>query len=294
MSVLITGDRGFVGSNLSSYLTARGYNTVGFDMLADYPTVEVLTDFMKANNVEKVYHLGARAFIPDNYGMSIGAIVNSNIVFTSNLLMACKNADVKRLLYFSTSEVYGNAKELPINENTPTNPVSTYAATKLAAENLVKTFRDETGMDMRILRHFNIYGPRDTHPRIIPKILRAAKYNTKLKLGSLDVTRDFSYVTDACVAAENVMEYEHREDFVHGSGVETSIQTLLDLVAEMTHTKLIVERDSSLLRPREVRYLRADNAKYTNAFPKHKSIDLEDGLEYTNNWYEEHVWKWEN
>ena len=294
MTYLVTGDRGFVGSNLVSYLTARGYDTIGFDMLQDYPTVEVITDFMKSNNIERVYHLGARAFIPDNYGMSIGAIVNSNIVFTANLLMACKNADIDRLLYFSTSEVYGNAEKLPIDENTPTKPESTYAATKLAAENLVRTFRDETGMDMRVLRHFNIYGPRDTQPRIIPKLIRAAKKNIVLKLGSLDVTRDFSYVTDACIAAENVMEYEFCEDFVHGSETETSLKSLIDLVSELYNNKLVIESDSSLIRPREVRRLVADTTKYRNAFQKHKHVDLRTGLEYTMKWYDEHDWEWEN
>ena len=142
MTYLVTGNRGFVGSNLMSYLASRGYDAIGFDMLNDYPTTEVLRDFIEKNDITRVYHLGARAFIPDCYGMQMGAIVNSNIVFTANLLMACESAKVEKLVYMSTSEVYGNQPVLPLDENSPVNPVSTYAATKFAAENLARTFRD--------------------------------------------------------------------------------------------------------------------------------------------------------
>jgi len=262
-------------------------------MLNDYPTVEVLADFMKTNDVDKVYHLGARAFIPANFGMTIGTIVNSNIMFTANLLMACRKADIKRLLYFSTSEVFGNAK-LPINEFAPRNPQSTYAATKLAAENLVRTFRDEMEMDMRIINHFNIYGPGDTQPRVIPKIMHAAKKDRILKFGTLDVTRDFTYVLDACIAAKNIMEYKFQSDFVHGSGIETSLKELVDLISDIYDTEILIETDSSLIRPREVYRLMADRSKYKMTFPLHKPVDLRTGLEYTKEWYDKHDWLWEN
>jgi nucleoside-diphosphate-sugar epimerase len=293
MTCLVTGNRGFIGSNLMQYLVTQGHDPIGFDMLNDYPTVDVLSDYMKQNDVNKVYHLGARAFIPDCYGMQIGAIVNSNVVFTANLLMACKLTKIDRLVYLSTSEVYGNSPELPINENTPVNPASTYAATKLAAENLIRTFRVETGLDARILRHFNIYGPWDTQPRVIPKIMSAAKHNKILKMGRTDITRDFSYVTDVCIALENIMEFKYQEDFVRGSDSETSIDNLIDMISDLYKTQIIVEIDSSLIRPNDVFRLRSNSAKYNHTFPQHESIKILLGLQYTKEWYDKHDWKWE-
>lgn len=293
MTSLITGNRGFVGKHLERFLNSRGLSTAGFDVLNDYPTVEVLVDFLKQNSVKEVYHLGARPFIPDCYGMEMGVVVNSNVVFTANLLMACKKANVKKMVYMSTSEVYGNAKTLPINEDTPVNPLSTYAATKLAAENLVRTFRDETGFDARILRHFNIYGPDDTHPRIIPKIMSAAKNEKILKLGALDITRDFSYVTDACEALFNIMSLKEPDDFVKGEGCQWSIKSLIDLISKMYNTDILVEIERSLIRPNDVLRLQADYSKYYYRFPNHQSLTLPEGLLLTKEWYDKNEWKWE-
>lgn len=293
MTSLITGNRGFVGGHLEDYLRAKNIKTVGFDMLSDYPTVEVLTDFMKSNDVTEIYHLGARPFIPDCYGMEIGAVVQSNIVFTANLLMATMKTRVKRMVYLSTSEVYGNVNMLPINEDTPTNPVSTYAATKLASENLIKSFRDETGLSASILRHFNIYGPRDTHPRIIPKLMSAAKHDTVVHLGNIDVSRDFSYVSDVCESLYNVMSLYGKEDFVKGNDWEWSISELIDGISDLYGRKIKYVTDNQLKRPNDVLRLRADSSKYRRHFPSHESISIYEGLKLTKDWYDNNYWRWE-
>lgn len=278
---------------MESFLWDRDIVTIGFDMLKEYPTADVLEDFIKSAHITEVYHLGARPFIPDCYGMEMGAVVNSNVVFTANLLMACKKTDVKKMVYISTSEVFGN-QPLPINENTPVSPQSTYAVTKLAAENLVRTFRVETGFDARILRHFNIYGPGDTHPRIIPKLMSAAKHRKIIKLGNIDITRDFSYVTDACEALYNIMSMKYPDDFVRGEGTQWSARDLIEEISNLYNESICFETDASLMRPNDVLRLQSDSAKYECAFPKHRPIKLRDGLRLTKEWYDKNDWPWEN
>ena len=301
MSYLVTGDRGFVGSRLKKFIEERGETAVGLDMLGDYPTVDVLRSFMKQNCVTKVFHLGARAFIPDCFGSAILDVVNSNVVMTANLLVACKKCGVEKFVYLSTSEVYGTPKksDMPLNEESRVNPQSTYAATKYAAESLVRTFGRETGMDVVILRHFNIYGPGDTHPRVIPKIMSALKNRKeKILMGSIEVTRDFTYVDDVCQELANLMEHttDNGEIFVGGSGVETSIDELINMLLTIYGGLIRIEHSEKMFRPWDVKRLQADATKYNDRFPEHgyNRVSLKDGLILTKEWYDCNEWSWES
>lgn len=298
MVCLVTGNRGFVGSRLEQYLKTTGESVCGFDMLGDYPTVELLTNFMKDNKIEKVYHLGARAFIPSCFSDAILNVVNSNVTFTSNLLVASKRVGVRKFLYFSTSEIYGNQPTLPIGITNAPNPQSTYAASKYAAESLCRTFGRESCMDVCVLRHFNIYGPHDTQPRIIPKIMASFKHNRTMKLGNINVTRDFTYVEDACIAARNVMEYSRGDGdiFVHGSGVETSIRELIKYISELYDKPGDVDNiviDEYQKRPWDVERLLCDRTDYEMRIGNHKPIDIKTGLKLTKEWYDNNAWPWE-
>jgi len=297
MTSLITGNRGFVGQHLMQLLVSRGEkDVIGFDLMNDYPTTEVLHDFMSRHKVDKIYHLGARAFIPSCYSNEILNVINSNITFTGNMLVAAKKAGVKKILYFSTSEIYGNQKFLPIGPDHMPKPQSTYAASKFAAENLCRTFCRESNMDVAVLRHFNIYGPWDTQPRIIPKIMSIYKHKKETHLGNTSVTRDFTYVTDACLAAYNVMNYpeSNGEIYTHGTGVETSVGDLITMIEKLYgETTRPIETDEHLKRPWDVERLQCDRKKYEKAFPNHVPIDISTGLKITKEWYDTHVWPWE-
>lgn len=287
-----------VGSALADYLVKEGDEVVGLDMLGDYPTVEVLTDFMKTNGVQRVFHLGARPFIPTCYSEEIVNVVNSNVAFTAALLVACKKAGTEKLLYFSTSEIYGNSDVFPISETNRPNPQSTYAASKFAAENLCRTFAAESGLDVVVLRHFNIYGPRDKHPRVIPKTMHCLKHSEPLVFGSLTPTRDFTYVDDAAISAKNVMEADtiSGEIINHGSGVECSIIDVVRAVGRVYGKEL---SDDDVLcsewniRPWDVKRLVCDRRKYEHMFRSHRPISLEDGLKLTKEWYDKNAWPWE-
>jgi len=296
MSYLITGDRGFVGRHLRRKLeTDEEHTIIGLDMLGDYPTIEVLEDFLKRNKVEKIFHLGARAFIPDCYGNEIPKIINSNIVFTGNLLCASQRAGcVKKLLYMSTSEIYGNQPFYPIPESASPNPQSTYSATKFAAENLCRTFGRETGLDIVILRHFNIYGPEDTQKRIIPKILKAAKENKPLTMGNLKITRDFTFVDDTVEAILNIMNgtTENAEIINHGSERETSLREVIEIIEGIYDTEIEILQSNVFERPWDVTRLMCDRRKYEAKFPWHKLISLEEGIKRTADWLDT-VGKWE-
>jgi len=298
MTYLVTGNRGFIGGHLMDALKNRSDTAIGFDKLTEYPTEEVLADFIRKNRVDGIYHLGARPFIPDCYGNSINAVVESNISFTARLLTAAKEANVKKFLYLSTSEVYGNSERIPINEYTPTNPLSTYAVSKYAAEALCRSFGTETGLDVRAMRQFNVYGPGDTHPRIIPILMMAAKHNKHITIGPIDVTRDFSYVKDVILALTKMMgikKSELPEDkiLVHGSGVETRLSDLITII-ECTYGRNIkYDKSSSKNRPAEVYRLCADRTEFDILFGSYPHVSIEEGILRTKEWYDKNDWKWE-
>ena len=307
MNYLVTGNRGFIGSHLMDMIEGYGLSAVGLDKLEEYPTVETLVDFMTKNKVVGVYHLGARPFIPDCYGNSIDRVVESNISFTADLLLAAKTAEIKRFVYLSTSEVFGNATKLPINEKTPISPQSTYAVSKYAAEALCRTFYKETGLDVYVMRQFNVYGPCDTHPRIIPKIMRAAKHDTELVLGNVDITRDFTYVTDTTRALMNIMQFKPKDCparyrnkdvrlFVHGSGEEKSIADIIAEVEKLYGKRVKYKTDKRFMRPADVKRLCADRTLYDSFFRyrRQKRVSFEDGMERTKKWYDSNDWAWEN
>ena len=229
---LVTGNRGFIGGHLEQFLVSQGEDTFGFDIIQDYPTVEVLEDFMRINKIEKVYHLGAQAFIPECYGSKILSVLQSNTVFTADLLVASQRVGVQKLLYFSTSEVYGTPRYIPVDESHPVHPQSTYAATKYAAESLCRTFGRESDLDTVILRHFNIYGPEDKWPRIVPKIIKSAVKKEPLLLGNPEIQRDLTHVHDAVSIAYLLMEADtpNGEIYNSGTGRSISLRTLVDMI----------------------------------------------------------------
>jgi len=318
--ILVTGGAGFIGSEVAGVLlkecedvTVRIFDNFCFGGLFNlhnlleseherlYVTRGDLTNKTSVKravkNVNVIIHLAAQAFIPECYNHPEN-FINSNVIGTFNLLTCIPNSKIERFVHVSTCEVYGAAKYLPIDENHPTCPHSTYAASKLAAENLVFTLHKERDIPAVILRPFNTYGPRDSHPRIIPEIISQLFRGNILRLGDTSTTRDFSYVSDI---ARGIVKAAATDEGVGeiinlGSGKETSMKELIELTADIIKGdcyRLLV--DKKRLRLYDVERSFANIAKAERILNWKPITSLREGLEKTIEWYRKSgsKWRWE-
>ena len=214
--VLVTGADGFIGSHLTEELVKKGYDVKAFAYYNSFNTwgwldtlpeeikneIEVFTgDIRDPNGVREamkgtsaVFHLAALIAIPFSYH-SPDSYVDTNIKGTLNVLQAARDLSLDKILVTSTSEVYGTAKYVPIDENHPYQGQSPYSATKIGADRLAESFYRSFSMPISIVRPFNTYGPRQSARAVIPTIItQLLAGNTQIKLGSLTPTRDFNYV----------------------------------------------------------------------------------------------------
>ena len=211
--MLVTGGAGFIGSALVRELLKEEANVIVYDnfLNGDRSNLAEVGDqihivngdilswkmyaVMKDYKVKYVFHLAAEPYIPHCYD-NPEKFFDVNVKGTMNLLMACKTFDVKRVVHFSTSEVFGSARFTPMDENHPTLPFSTYAVSKLAADRICFVFNHEHKIPVVIIRPFNCYGPRETQPYVIPEIISQLSKTNIVKLGNVDAKRDFTYVDD--------------------------------------------------------------------------------------------------
>ena len=306
--VLVTGADGFIGSHLVEQLVAGGsdvralvqYNSFSnWGWLDDSPVrnaIEVIAGDVRdpgqmrkiSVGVDTVYHLAALIAIPYSY-QAPSSYVDTNVQGTLNVLQAAVEANVSRLVHTSTSEVYGTARYVPINEKHPLQAQSPYSATKIAADALAFSYYSSFGLPVTIARPFNTYGPRQSARAVIPTVITqilAGKRN--LKLGSLHPTRDFNYVLDTCrgfIGLANCAEAAGKTINI-GSGGEISIGDTVKLIARIIGTEVSIECDDQRLRPAasEVERLCCDNSKIhalTGFTPAHS---LEEGLTQTVEW----------
>jgi len=201
------------------------------------------------------------------------------------------------MVYASTTEVYGDA-EGALDESRPFAPVNTYAATKLAADRLCATFGAEHGLPIVIARLFNSYGPRATHPYVIPEIVRQLARGSVVRLGNVEARRDFTYVEDVARALVGVLLARVPDgDAINvGSDVSFSVRELVAIVAElMGRAHVRIEVDPARLRRRDVAGFRCDARKLTTTTGWRPQVDLRAGLEATIAWYRAHGerWAWE-
>jgi dTDP-glucose 4,6-dehydratase len=284
---LVTGSDGFIGSHLVEMLVAKGcrvksfvyYNsfnswgwldTIPEDKLSE---VEIFTGDIRdpnsvktaVNGVDIVFHLAALTGIPFSY-YSPDSYVDTNIKGTLNILQACRDCKIERVIHTSTSEVYGTAQYVPINEKHPLQAQSPYSASKIGADAIAMSFHKSFNLSLTIARPFNTYGPRQSARAIIPTIItRIASGNNEIPLGALEPTRDFSYVKDIVRAFIAILESEKSigEVINVGSNFEISIGDTVQLIAEAMNAEISVQRDERRIRPdkSEVRRLCADNSK---------------------------------
>lgn len=310
--VLVTGAGGFIGSHLVERLVELGasvrafvhYNALGSWGWLDYSPhrerIEVvmgdLTDrdlvFRAARNVEVIFHLAALIAIPYSY-QAPASYIRTNIEGTLNILLAARDLKIPRLVHTSTSEVYGTARYVPIDENHPLQGQSPYSATKIAADKLAESFYCSYGVPLVIVRPFNTYGPRQSTRAVIPTIITQCLTGNTVYLGHLHPTRDLNYVSDTvegflrAASAENALG----ETINLGSGREISIEDLALLIARLIGKEVRLETDEQRRRPQksEVERLLADNSKAKRLLNWQPRVSLEEGLIRTINWMREHV-----
>ena len=284
--ILITGADGFIGSHLAEKLAKKKnfkvfalvqYNSFGsngwlenIDLkirrkinivsgdIRDKKFVNTLT-----RNKDIICHLAALISIPYSY-YSPYAYVDTNINGTLNLLESSLENNVKKFIHTSTSEVYGNAQFTPIDEKHPINAQSPYAATKVAADQLVNSYRDTFGLNTITLRPFNTFGPRQSERAIIPSIINQAMINDKnIKLGNIDTKRDFTFINDTINAFERAIKTGKKIDNVINVGTSYSItiKSLAKMIFKILGKNLKILKENRRVRPikGEVDHLKASN-----------------------------------
>lgn len=292
MKVLITGSNGFLGSHLTEQMVRHGYDVRAFAMynsLGSWGWLDRCDEDVRGHfevvmgdirdpyavreavkGCDAVLHLAALIAIPYSY-IAPDAYLDTNIKGTLNVLQACRDLGVSRVIHTSTSEVYGTASYIPINEAHPLKGQSPYSATKIAADQLAYSFYASFQLPVTIVRPFNTYGPRQSARAVIPTIISQINSGTKqIRLGSLTATRDFSYVKDTVsgfIASLNSGEGIGQVTNL-GSNFEISIGETAELIAELMGSKIEIISDQSRIRPAnsEVERLFSDNSKAKELF----------------------------
>jgi NAD dependent epimerase/dehydratase len=308
--VLVTGADGFIGSHLTEMLLEKGYsvkalsyynsfNYLGWLEGIKHPKLEVVTGdirdphFCKSllKEVDVVFHLAALIAIPFSY-VSPDSYIDTNVKGTLNICQAARENGNIRVIHTSTSEVYGTAQYVPIDEKHPLQAQSPYSASKIGADAIAMSFFNAFNLPLTIVRPFNTYGPRQSTRAVIPTIITQIAGGIKeIKLGDLAPTRDFSYVRDTCRGFIQLAECERAigETVNIGSNFEISIGNTLELVRKLMDADVRFTMDDERIRPEtsEVFRLWCDNSKINRLTGFKPQFTLEQGLKETIDWFNE-------
>ncbi len=310
MKILVTGAAGFLGSYLTEQLVESGYevralmhydsnNNWGWLENSNYKKeiefiVGDIRDFDSVysamKGIDQVFHLAALIAIPYSY-LSPLAYIKTNIEGTYNVLQSAKLLDTKNIIITSTSETYGSAQYIPINEKHPKVGQSPYAATKIGADNLAESYYRSFGLPIKIVRPFNIYGPRQSARAVIPSIcIQILNGINKIKLGNITTTRDLTFVKDTVNGFVEISKQEklNGESTNIGMNNEISIKDLVYKISQIMNRKIEIITDQDRIRPEksEVSRLVCDNTKITNLTNWKPKYNLEQGLKETIDWIE--------
>ena len=306
--VLVTGADGFIGSHLTEMLLERGYNVRALCYYNSFnnlgwlegiinPRLEVVTGDIRDQYLCKqitvgmdiVFHLAALIAIPYSY-LAPESYIDTNIKGTYNICIASKENNVGRVLITSTSEVYGTAKYIPIDENHPKQPQSPYSASKIGSDAIALSFYKAFDLPVVIVRPFNTYGPRQSARAIIPTIIsQIASGMEEIRLGDLTPTRDLNYVNDTC---RGFIELAKCDDAI-GCEInvccnnEISIKMIFDMIVNIMNSSARIMEDSGRIRPNksEVFRLWGDNSLIKRLTGFESKYSLKKGLEETCQWF---------
>jgi len=307
--ILVTGADGFIGSHLTELLVREGYKVRALSQYNSFnhwgwledvecrDAIEVVTGDIRdphyckhiCKGVETVFHLAALIAIPYSY-VAPDSYVDTNVKGTLNICQAAMEQGVKRVLHTSTSEVYGTAQYVPIDERHPLQAQSPYSASKIGADAMAMSFHNAFGLPLTIVRPFNTYGPRQSARAVIPTIISQVASGLKsIRLGDVSPTRDFNYVADTC---RGFLELARCDAAVGqtvniGSNFEISVGDTLNLIRELMGSDVQFEADPARVRPEnsEVHRLWCDNAKIRSLTGFQPSFDLRAGLRSTIDWF---------
>lgn len=306
--VLVTGADGFIGSHLTELLLNEGYsvkalsqynsfNNWGWLEGIKHANLEVITGDVRdshfckyiTKDIEIIFHLAALIAIPYSY-VAPDSYVDTNVRGTLNICQAAKENEVKRVIVTSTSEVYGTAKYVPIDENHPKQPQSPYSASKIGADMMALSFYNAFNLPVVIARPFNTYGPRQSARAIIPTIItQIASGQKEIKLGDLTPTRDFNFVKDI---ARGFLELSKCDKAIGqevniSSNFEISMKDTLELIAKIMKSDVKFITDEQRIRPEksEVFRLWGDNSKIKILTGFTPEYNIEEGLRETIEWF---------
>lgn len=308
MNVLITGADGFIGSHLTELLVSEGYAVKALSQYNSFNNwgwlesvgcrkeIEVLSGDVRdphyckhiTKNVDIVFNLAALIAIPYSY-VAPDSYVDTNIKGTLNICQAALENGVGRVIHTSTSEVYGTAQYVPIDEKHPLQAQSPYSASKIGADAMAMSFFNSFDLPLTIARPFNTYGPRQSARAVIPTIItQIASGMKRIKLGDTTPTRDFNYVTDTCRGFLQLARCEQAigEVVNIGSNYEISVADTLNLIRELMGSDVEFLADEQRIRPgkSEVFRLWCDNTKIHGLTGFEPEYSIRDGLQKTIDW----------
>lgn len=307
MYCLVTGAAGFIGSHLCRALIEKGHHVWGIDSFVDfYPRAikeanmwalkdTPLFSFLEAdiNNCELaplleginwVFHLAAQAGVRKSWGTRFDAYINCNIKTTQRLLEACKEKNISKFVYASSSSVYGDAERLPLTENLHPRPLSPYGVTKLAGENLCHLYAHNFGIPTVILRYFTVFGPWQRPDMLIHRLLRACLDGSQVRIfGDGSHKRDFTYVDD--IVSGTILSAENAPPgsvFNLGGGNTVSVNSLIALIEEITNKKINVIKSSSVAG--DVKETWADTSSARKVLGWSAVTSLREGIKREYDW----------
>jgi len=307
--ILITGATGFVGSHLAELCVEKGFEVVAYDrynpnynrgwlekskykddinfIFGDIRDYDSVLKTMKGCKI--VFHLAALIGIPYSY-ISPQAYIRTNVEGTYNILESSKHLEIDQTIITSTSEVYGSAKYVPIDEKHPLSAQSPYSASKISADQLAISYWNSFQLPIKIIRPFNIYGPRQSSRAVIPSIIVQALNNKdEIKLGNVEPTRDFTYVTDTCNAFLDILKSKtFFGDILNvGSNSEHSIEDIAKKILLKLNSKASIIKEKQRIRSTrsEVNRLVCDNSKILKNTSWKPEIKIEKGIDMTINWF---------
>lgn len=307
--ILVTGADGFIGSHLTELLLNKGYQVKALSFynsfnywgwleeFSQHKNLEVVSGDIRdphfcgklVSDVDTIFHLAALIAIPYSY-IAPDSYIDTNVKGTLNICQAAKEAGNIRVIHTSTSEVYGTALYVPIDEQHPKQPQSPYSASKIGADMIAMSFYNSFNLPVTIARPFNTYGPRQSARAIIPTIITQIAHGAKeIKLGDLKPTRDFNYVKDTCNGFIALAKSDNTigKEINISSNFEISMNDTLNKIKDIMKSNIKVMADNERIRPikSEVFRLWGDNSLIKNLTGFTPAYSIDDGLKETIKWY---------